>query len=331
MKRSNHLRRKVVVSAPGKLMLFGEHSVVYGRPCIVTAVDERMRVTVEKISGDLIIVDAPDLGIKHFTLKMNEIGKKEFPKGVSFVLGTIKNFYKIYKVKSGLKIKTKSEFSSLFGFGSSSAVTICMVKALSKIFDVQVSDKDMFDMAYKSVLDVQGVGSGFDVAAAIWGGTIYFEGWGKVIVPLKTRGLPLTVGYTGIKADTATLIRQVGKLYKSKKGYVDDIFDSIDKIVKRARKAFEKSDFKQLGVLMNEDQELLKYLGVSSKELDNLIGAAIEAGAYGAKLSGAGGGDCMIAFSDDKYVSAVKKQITMKGGTIINVKTGAEGVRVESV
>jgi len=322
------LKSKTRVSAPGKLMLFGEHAVVYGRPCIVTAVDQRISVEINLMEGSNIELKAPDVQIKSFkagvTTPMDEL-----PKGASFVFTAVKNFFKEYKISSGLKITTKSDFSSKFGFGSSSAVTVCVVKGLSELFEIRISNRKMFDICYKTVLDVQGVGSGFDLAAAIWGGTVYFVGGGKKIIPLKVGKLPLVVGYTGIKADTATLVRQVGLLFKENKKRISEVFDLIGFVVEDARKALLGSGFVKLGKLANINQGLLESLTVNTTELSSLIFAARSAGASGAKLSGAGGGDCMIAFSDNKARIAVEKAISKKGGMVIHVKTGAKGVRIE--
>ena len=122
----------IKVSAPGKLMLFGEHAVVYDRPCIVTAINHRMSVSIEKKNDDKITVNAPEVGIKDYSIYINEL-KGNYPKDLSFVLSSIKNFFNKYNIKNGLDIHTKSEFSSKFGFGSSSAVTVCTIKALSEI------------------------------------------------------------------------------------------------------------------------------------------------------------------------------------------------------
>lgn len=324
------MKNKVAVSAPGKLMLFGEHAVVYGRPCIVTAVDQRIRVTAEKLASNELAVDAPEVGIKAYRKNIAELGDgAEIPKGVKFIEFAVKNFKNSFGLTGGVIISTKSDFSSEFGFGSSSAVTVAVVKALSELFQKKLSKKALFDLSYKTVLEIQGVGSGFDLAAAIWGGTLFFVGGGKVIKPLKTRGLPLVVGYTGVKADTTTLVHQVGELYKFQKAEVEGIFDSIEKTVEEAKVAIEDSNIEKLGELMNINQSLLAKLGVDSAKLDNLINAALGAGAHGAKLSGAGGGDCMIALVAKDKRSEVEKRITIAGGTVLSVETGAEGVRVE--
>lgn len=322
--------RKIEVSAPGKLMLFGEHAVIYHRPCIVTAVDQRMGVLLEFTSKDKLEISAPDVNVIGYTKDLNVLNRNgRVPKGVRFLEMAVKNFFEKYEVKSGLKIKTKSEFSSEFGFGSSSAVTVAVLKGLSKLFRIRISNRQLFDLAYKTVLDVQGVGSGFDLAAAIWGGTVYFVTGGKKIIPLKVKKLPLVIGYTGIKADTPTLVHQVAGLYKTHRKLVDRVFDAIAFLTQEAKRTLLKSELQRLGGLMNLDQGLLDALGVNTKELSDLIFAAREAGALGAKLSGAGGGDCMIALSPEKKKKRVARAIKKAGGTVLKVKPNAGGVKVE--
>ncbi len=311
-------------------MLFGEHAVVYGLPCIVTAVDQRMWTNIIRTQKLTIKLAAPEVKIPKFEADIN-IPLKKVPQGAKFVFAAVKNFYKEYKVSSGLDIKTRSDFSSSFGFGSSSAVTVCVVKGLAEIFGIKISNKALFDICYKTILDVQGVGSGFDIAAAIWGGTLYFVGGGKKIAQISKENLPLTVGYTGVKADTTTLVKKVAELKKIKPKVVNSIFNLIVLIVEDAKKLLKKANCEELGRLANLNQGLLEALGISTFELSNLIYASRGAGAFGAKLSGAGGGDCMIAFAPPTKTSKIKKAIEKHGGTFLPVKTGAEGVRVEKI
>ena len=190
-------------------MLFGEHAVVYNHPCLVTAVDQRIRLTAEILDEQNFELEAEDVDVSGYSKPLSDLGKGEIPKGAQFVEIAVKNLYEKFGLDKGLRVTTTSEFSSKFGFGSSSASTVCVVKALSELFSLNLSNKEIFDIAYKTVLDIQGKGSGFDVAAAIWGGTIYFLTGGKTIQPLAIDHLPLIVGYSGIKADTVILINKV--------------------------------------------------------------------------------------------------------------------------
>lgn len=322
--------KKVTVSAPGKLMLFGEHAVVYGHPCIVTAVDQRMFLTAEKNEAEEFVLNASDVDVLNYSKPVNEIGKGEIPKGAKFIEIALKNVIKAHKIKiSGLKISTKSEFKSTFGFGSSSASTVGTVKAISELFNLNLSKKEIFDISFKTVLDIQGKGSGFDVAAAIYGGTLYFVTGGKVIEELKLKSLPLIVGYSGVKADTVSLINKVSKKFGNNEIRLGQIYNEMEKIAEKAKKEIVFENWEAIGKLMHENQKLLKELGVSTKKLDQMIKGAEKAGAYGAKLSGAGGGDCMISLGPLEKVSKINKAIKDCGGVVLKVKTNVQGVRIE--
>lgn len=328
------MQRTISVSAPGKLMLYGEHAVVYGHPCIVTAVDQRLHLTVsQSATRRELSVDAPDVAVTGYKKPLEELGKGVIPKGVRFVEYAVKNFIDSGRVLrsriAGLHIITKSEFASTFGFGSSSASAVCAVKALSEVLEIHLSSKEIFEISYKTVLDVQGKGSGFDVASAVYGGTLYFVTGGKIISPLAISHLPLAIGYSGVKADTVTLINKVAALSKENPELVNTIYTAIAEIVEKAKWAFEKEDFEEVGRLMNENQALLSKLEVSTEKLDAMIMGARGAGAFGAKISGAGGGDCMIALHDAQGKPAIENAIEKAGGEVIDVSTNAEGVRVE--
>lgn len=325
--------KSITVSAPGKLMLFGEHAVVYDKPSIVTAVNQRISIVAKGNEEPVFKLNAPDVDINNYSKLMTHLGEGEIPKGAKFVEFATRNFFKKYASDipkhSGVKLETVSQFKSTFGFGSSSASAVCTVKALAEIFKPELTEKEIFDIAYQTVLDVQGVGSGFDLAAAIYGGTIYFLTGGKTIQPLAISHLPLIIGYTGVKADTATIVKEVKARFVDKQEELSKIYDGIEKIVKDAIIAFKENNLKKLGELMNQNQTYLEQLGVSTNKLSSMINASRNAGAYGAKLSGAGGGDCMIALAPENKRTQVEKAITNAGGQVLKVEVNAKGVSVE--
>lgn len=330
------MKKIVKTSAPGKLMLFGEHSVVFGYPCIVTAVDRRLSITVEENGEDIFVLDAPDLGLRAYSKKISDLGNKNLPKEVSFIETCYKLFLKKYPQKKTIHVRSKNEFKSSYGLGSSSASTVAFAKALSEFYEVPMTKDQLFDLCYATVLEIQGVASGFDIVAAIWGGTLYYiTPHGKFIKhktvePINLKNLPLIVGYTGVKADTATLVRMVQNLHSENKKTINSIFTDITLLVEQAKKTLQQQDWPHLGLLMDENQALLRRLQVSSIELENLIAVSKSAGAMGAKLSGAGGGDCMLALADEDNKIAIAQEIEKVGGKIIEVKMNAEGVRLES-
>ena len=314
----------ITVSAPGKLMLMGEHAVVYGFPSLVTAVDERLTVETEIVAEDRIAVDAPQ-GVD-----------------TRFVDEAVRQAQKAWSIPSGgFRIKTQSNFSGKYGFGSSATVTVATLKAHALLFKKDVAPRELFDLSFATVLVVQGVGSGFDVAVSVYGGTLYYTLGQKITELTQARyressdqtisELPLIVGYTGVKADTTTLIKQVAEKKEKNPEKVERIFQAITKLVEEAKKRMLEGDWERVGKLMEFNQEYLRDLGVSSEKLEALISAAKKAGAWGAKLSGAGGGDCMIALGPSDKRAAIQKAIADAGGEAIDVHPNAQGVRIETL
>lgn len=323
----------ITVSAPGKLMLFGDHAVVYGNPCLVTAVDQRMYATVTLLDEPVFQLEAPEAGVSDYCKSMDALGDGNIPQGARFVEGAIRNMLATCKEQLpahvGVKVATRSEFSSKFGFGSSSASTVCVIKALSELCNLQLSNKQLFDIAYKTVLDIQGAGSGFDTAAAIYGGTIYFVAGGRVIEPIAINSLPLIVGYCGIKGDTATLISQVAAKRNENMKMFEELFHISTGLVERAKGALQRDDLESVGHLFKSGEELMFQYGVEIEKLKNMIHAALTAGAWGAKMSGAGGGDCMIALAPPAKRSSVEAAMKEAGGEVIHLATHEQGARVE--
>lgn len=310
-------------------MLMGEHAVVYDRACLVTAVNKRMTVTAQSVDEPLFKLEAPDVKITGYQKLLKELGKGDVSKEVVFVETAVKNFTDKYKIQNGIFITIKSDLSSQFGFGSSSAAIVGVIKALTEIFQIEISAKELFDISYKTVLDVQGKGSGSDVAAAIYGGMLYFKTEGSVIEQLNTDGMNLVVGYSGIKADTVSMINLVMEKKKNYQEGVEKIFDNIAQLVDEAKIAILEKDWERLGTLMDYNQSYLEDLGVSTDKLNRMIDASRQAGAYGAKLSGAGGGDCMIVLvSEDNKVEVIRA-IADAGGEIINVGINTSGAVIE--
>lgn len=296
----NAKMQKINISVCGKLMLLGEHAVVYGYPCIVAAVDKYLVATADfsDKNGDTIIT--PGFSDQ------------------SFIKETIKIFRDQFHKKEPVSIETKSEIGG-YGLGSSAAVVVAMMKALLELHKIKIDKKALFDLCYKVILNIQGSGSGFDVASAIYGGVLYYAKNGKIIEPLNVCDVPLIVGFSGTKADTVSQINLVKEKMDTYKEAVEKIFTNIAKLVDEAKQTILDKDWARLGVLLNYNQDYLENLGVSTEKLNSMISAARKAGAYGAKLSGAGGGDCMFALVSEEKKKEVTEAIKKAGGEIIDV------------
>jgi mevalonate kinase len=323
------MKNKVTVTAPGKLMLLGEHAAVYGRPCLVTAINQRISITASRKKDKIFKITAQDINLSNYQKNIAEIGNGQIPKEAKFIEIAAKNFLNKYRVKNGISLESISDFYPKFGLGSSSAVIVCTIKSLSELFGINIKPKEIFDLSYKTILDIQRKGSGFDAAAAIYGGTLYFASNGKKIKPVAAGSLPLIVGYSGIKNDTVSLIDCVAQKAKKYPKIINGIYDQIEKIVRMGKTALQKNDWENLGNLMNFNQGYLESLGVSTKKLTNMVYAAVDSGAWGAKLSGAGGGDCIIALAPENKRQNVEKAIETAGGEIIKITANAPGIRVE--
>lgn len=322
-------RGPVTASAPGKLMLSVGYAVVHGHPTIVTAVDQRLYATVRKNGVDVFHLEAPDLGLSSYTKTINDLGKRDLPKAVRFIEMLYKRFLEKYPQDEGIVVTTKSDFASHYGFGSSSAVTVAFAKALMSLYGIEISNHELFEMCYQAVIDVQGVGSGYDIASAIWGGTLLYVKPARVIQKINVDALPIVVAYSGVKADTPTLVRLVNSMLDRNPEEINQIFGDIGSIAESLAQAIEEKDWQTVGYLFNRSQANAAKLGVSGSILENLITVAMNNGAYGATSSGAAGGDCVLAVFDptnpeskQRIVDAWKRT----GAEVVEVGLNAEGV-----
>src|SRR3990167_4341372 len=207
---------KITSTAPGKLMVFGEHAVVYGYPCIVTSINKYITVEVAKTKLESDIFHTPGVP------------------DTSFVRSALNLFREKYNTEGPVSITTQSDLGN-YGLGSSAAVTVALVKALAKLYDIRLSKKELFKLSYETILGVQKTASGFDVAAGVFGGTILFDGKSKKVTKITAGKLPLIAVYSGNKASTVSMIDKVRELKDRKQQFVKDLFLEIAKIVNEAK------------------------------------------------------------------------------------------------
>lgn len=294
------MENNITVSVPGKLMVLGEHAVVYGYPCIVTAVDKYLTVEGKKIPGK--------------NDKINSYGNKD----LSFVKNAIFLIREKYDIGDKFQLDIRSEISGM-GLGSSAAVTVGTVKILSVILGLNLSSKEVFDLSYRVVRINQPMSSGFDIASCIYGSTILFDGSTKKVKKITDKILPLIAIFSGKKADTVSMVDQMAHLYKNNPVKTKRIFDSIEKLVKKGVDAIKNENWQILGKLMNENQKYLKELGVSSEILDRIIDNALQSGANGAKISGAGGGDCIIILASEEKKKIITERLLEKNYSVLKI------------
>jgi mevalonate kinase len=316
----------VTASAPGKLVLFGDHAAVYGYPCLVTAVDLRFRVTAEIMTQAGITIETPDLSEEIYHLTPDQLSAHDRP-ATTFVEAALKQFRAQHTLPDGLHIVTTGPRIT-YGLGSSSAITAATLAAVARLCAVELPLPTVFDLAYAAVLDVQGTGSGVDLAAAVYGGTVYYVKGGQVLEPLHLETLPIVIGYSGAKVSTTNLIAHVAELQARQPRFIDALLAMLGDISTQARAALENREWTAVGDLMNIHQGILDAFGVNTLRLAQLVDAARAGGASGAKLSGAGGGDCMFALAAPGTAQAVKNRLTEAGGLVVDYPVHAPGVRL---
>ncbi|GAB4435710.1 MAG: mevalonate kinase [Anaerolineae bacterium] len=321
----------VVASAPGKLMLFGEHAVVYGHPCLVTAVNLRVSVQVAPNNSSRVTITTPTAA-QPFIATVEELAAAAaVPDGVKFVALALKKFWEFTDTRFGVDIRTGSEFVNASGLGSSSAVTVATITALAAVSGANLAPTQLFQLSFDTVLAAQqGRASGFDVASAVYGGTIYYQNQGEEIRPVAVRHLPLMIIHSGVKASTTKLVGRVAHLQQEYPQHVARIFRGIAALVNDAVPLLEQGELEPLGQLMNFNQGYLNALGVSTGRLEGLVAGALKHGATGAKISGAGGGDCVIALAGPVAQTGIARFVRQNAGlSMISADIGAAGARIE--
>jgi len=227
---------------------------------------------------------------------------------------------------AGLEIGIASQIPVGVGLGSSAAVAVSTISATAKLFDVKVSKEDVFRLAFATENLIHGNPSGIDQMTSIEGGIVLYrveEGFRKI---KAKKDIPLVIGNTGVTRSTGDLVRKVRELAEERKGFFKPIAESCGEISLKAAKAIQNGNLNDLGMLMNMNHNLLVKISVSHEKLSHLVEAAREAGALGAKLTGAGGGGCMIALPTSENAEDIVNAINIAGGKAYSVTLDKKGV-----
>lgn len=279
-------------SAPGKVILLGEHAVVYGRPAIAVPVrqvraEAEVREADSNRPADIHVLSA-EAGMDAWLAEMAD----DDPLGRILRLTLAE--LKVEAVPS-LEIEIRSTIPIAGGLGSGAAVSVAIVRALAEFFGRPISLERQSALAYEVERLHHGNPSGIDNTVVVYDQPVYFRR-SEGPQPLRlVQPIHLVIGDSGIASPTAQAVALVAQQREAGPADVDSTFDRIASLVVRARAMFEGVIEFDLGYLMNQNHELLKMLGVSTAELDRLAAAARRAGAQGAKLSGAGLGGNVIA------------------------------------
>lgn len=308
-------------SAPGSMMLMGEYAVLHDKPALVCAVDKRVEVTLSPRTDDLIRIDSDRLGV-HQVFLVDLAVTKPF----QFILGAIKHYQP--KITSGFDLKITSQFSHQVGLGSSAAVTVATLAVLIQWLKQRMGLTDLIRIARTVVREVQGVGSGADVAASVMGGVVLFQAQPLSVEKLPV-SLPLIAYYAGFKTPTPQAIGHVRQRFEAYPSLYRHLCLSIAECVIAATAAIRAQNYRALGELMAVHQGLHQALGVSTPVLTAITEAlSQQPHVFGAKISGSGMGDCVLGLG--KLLGELPLPASALGVTRIHVNVSMEGVQCEA-
>jgi mevalonate kinase len=292
-------------SGYGKVILFGEHFVVYNVPSIVSAIDKVTTATVERSSG------------KGWTLEDNRPAtpgyKEEKLQQQRDSIERILRAAGVDTTRNPIKITLGGDLIAASGIGASAASCVALARALSDEFGLGFSDDEINEIAYEGERAYHGTPSGVDNTAATYGGLLWFVR-GKPIERISIkRPVEIVMGNTGLVANTEAAVAGVRERKQKYPEKYAKIFKEAEELAHIARKALVDYDLGAVGKLMDENHRLLQAIEVSCEELDFLVELARANGAYGAKMTGGGLGGNIVALTpgkdlQDRVARAIKKE-----------------------
>jgi mevalonate kinase len=300
-----------VAYAPGKIILFGEHAVVYGRPAIAVPVTQvQAQVTVgHGDEGQGIVIVARDLG-NTFTMGRGEAKETTIP--LQTMVATTLEYLGL-GLERDLRITIQSTIPIAQGLGSGAAVSTAMTRALAGYFSRELTAEEVSGLVYEAEKLYHGTPSGIDNTVIAHQRPVYFTREHKLETFQVGKPLLFVIADTGVESPTKMVVAAVRQAWEESRDRYEALFDSVGDVAVRARGAIEEGDVDEVGRLMDENHRLLQMMGVSSPLLDALVEAAKRNGALGAKLSGAGRGGNVIGLVTPQTCEQVKDALENEG------------------
>jgi hydroxymethylglutaryl-CoA reductase len=301
----------------GKVVILGEHSVVYGRHAIAAPLPIVIRALVEDCDQGIHLM-IPRWGIE-YELAANPQERRSFERPAGVMLD------ELGLGGRAMRIEVFPEVPRSMGLGGSAAMAVAIVRALDKHFKLGLTDDEVNRLAFESEKVAHGNPSGLDNTLACYAKPlVYRSGEPPLVESLNIREpIPAVIGMTGFEGLTAKTVGRVRDAWKKDQQLYERIFDQIDALVLRGVQAIQDGDIKLLGELMNICHGMLNALQVSTPELEQLVDIARAKGALGAKLTGGGGGGSIIAVCDVDQQQPIVDAIRAAGYQAMAVKLGA--------
>jgi len=293
-----------LASSHGKIILLGEHAVVYGNHAIAAPINLAIQAKVCPSDNGIHLI-IPRWGVEE-KLQKGIDHKYSIYKSLDLILEQLQ------LQDHSMKIEVFPHLPRAMGLGGSAALAVAIIRALDHFYKLNLGDETINRLAYESERIAHGSASGIDNTLATYGRFILFrKGDPPFIQELQvSQAIPMVVGISGVESLTAKMVAQVRSAWGKNQVLYERIFKDIDELTLEAVKAIEKYDLPHLGEMMNINQGLLNALQVSSRELEEMIDIARRNGALGAKLTGGGGGGAIIALcpeNPERIAKALKK------------------------
>jgi mevalonate kinase len=313
--------------APGKIILSGEQFVVLGAPAVAMAINLYSEIEARpsqsgqiEITADipLNLVDDADKG-------SSATDNQELLEPLRLAASATLDH--LATRDRGVHVDANCQIPIGAGLGSSASTTVATISAVAKSRRSRLDRREIFNLAFIPENYLHGKPSGVDQATCIYGGIIQFKKPSTIKAISVKRPPTVLVCDSGAHRSTKTLVGSVIKRSREQTDRFQTHLDEVTGISNAVVKALRNEDDGELGRLMNRNHELLRQIGVSTPGLDRLVAEARQAGALGAKLTGAGGGGCIIALCENKKSwSSVARRLRKVGGTIYNVSLDGRGV-----
>ncbi|MFK7913544.1 MAG: mevalonate kinase, partial [Pseudomonadales bacterium] len=303
-------------SACGKVILLGEHAVVYGRSAIALPIPLAVESIVQPNSSSDVQLIIPRWGLEQKIRPDNT-------QGVSGILFTL--IRELELAGRGMTIEVIPHVPRAMGLGGSSALAVAIIRALDAAYRLQLQDAEINRLAFECEKAAHGTPSGVDNTVATYGQPLVYrraESGEPQFDTLKlAEPIDIVIGITGKESLTANMVGRVRNAWQAHRGRYETIFDQIQSLTDAGAEAASIGHWQDLGELMNLCHGYLNALQLSTPELEELIHVARSAGALGAKLTGGGGGGSMVALCQDN-ANAVSKAIETAGYRALTVRIG---------
>ncbi|MCS7107542.1 MAG: mevalonate kinase [Acidilobaceae archaeon] len=318
----------IEASAPGKVILFGEHFVVRGTRAIATAVNLRARVRVER-AEDKIVIESKNLDLRAVLERsLSSDVRAELAPYVSVLRALQERGYSLVPHRAVIA----SEMPLSAGLGSSAATSVAYALAYSALHGDPLKEEELFQVSMAGERVAHGNPSGIDNAIAVRGGTIvYRRGEPPKGANARLSNFLLLVVNSGDMRSTKEAVEGVLRLAERYWDVMERVYAAVDRLVERALQFMEEGNGPGLGELMNINHGLLSAVGVSTTKLDLIAHELRRAGALGSKLTGAGRGGCVIALVEKERAEQVARHMTSLGYETYVSEVGAPGARVEYI